>query len=123
MHAIETTATTCDMGYSLAFHNIMYSAPVGAPVLLAIESTTSTSISLTWDPPPDDQLNGVLRQFVILVEEIDTGRNFTMTSTEPQMVVGNLHPFYTYIISVCAVTIDIGPCAYYDPVQLPQDGK
>ena len=88
-----------------------------------IESPTSTSSSLTWSPPPEDQLNGVLRHYVIIIEETDTGRNTSLTSTEPQILLSNLHPFYTYNIAVCAVTTDIGPCVYFDPIQLPQDGK
>ena len=39
------------------------------------------------------------------------------------IVLSDLHPFYTYAIAVCPVTIDVGPCAHYDPIQLSQDCK
>ena len=109
--------------YQQGFDFPYQTAPDGAPVSLVIESTTSISCSLTWSPPPEDQLNGLLRHYVIIIEEVDTGRNTSLTSTEPQIALSNLHPFYTYNIAVCAVTTDIGPCVYFDPVQLPQDGK
>lgn len=44
-------------------------------------------------------------------------------SIQPQVVVGDLHPFYAYNIGVCAVTSDVGPCAYFNRIQLPEDGK
>ena len=87
-----------------------------------IGSTTSTSITLSWSPPPEDQLNGVLRHYVVIIEETDTSRNTTLTSISPQVVLSDLHPFYTYNFAVCAVTTGVGPCVYYEPVQLPQDG-
>lgn len=60
---------------------------------------------------------------MVIIEELDSGRNLTLMSIRPQIVLGDLHPFFTYIFSVCAVTVDIGPCAYFESVQLPQDGK
>ena len=60
---------------------------------------------------------------MIVVAELDSGRNFSLTSIHPQIVLGDLHPFYTYNISVCPVTVDVGPCAYFESVKLPQDGK
>lgn len=97
--------------------------PVGAPVSLMIDSTTSTSIALSWSPPPQHQLNGVLRHYVVIIREIETGRNVSLTSIHPQTVIGELHPFYTYHSAVCAVTIDTGPCGSFEPVRLSQDGK
>ena len=87
-----------------------------------IESTTSMSATLSWTSPPQHQLNGVLRNYVVIIQELSTGRNSSLTSIHPQIVLGDLHPFYMYNFSVCAVTIDIGPCEYFEPVQLPQDG-
>lgn len=89
---------------------------------LMVVSSTSTSLTLSWSPPPQDQLNGVLRHYVVIVEELDSGRNLTLTSINSQIVLADLHPFYTYRVSVCSVTLGVGPCAYFQPVQLPQEG-
>ena len=99
-----------------------HTAPVAAPVSLMIGSTTSTSTTLSWSPPPQHLLNGVLRHFVINIQEVDSGRNNSMTSIDTQFVLSGLHPFYIYNFAVCAVTVDTGPCAYFEPVQLPEDG-
>ena len=103
--------------------SVHQTAPTGAPISLLIESTTSTSVTLSWSSPPQHQLNGVLRNYVVIIQELDTGRNSSLTSIHSQIVIGDLHPFYTYNFSVCAVTTDIGPCTYFEQVQLPQDGK
>ena len=59
---------------------------------------------------------------MVISLELNTGRNSSSISIHPQIVLGDLHPFYTYNFSVCAVTTDVGPCEYFEPVQLPQDG-
>ena len=100
-----------------------FTAPLGSPVSLEILSTLSTSVMLSWRPPPEGQLNGVLRHYVLNVRELDSGRNFTLMSIDSMIVLRDLHPFYSYTIAVCPVTVDIGPCAYFEPIQLPQDGK
>ena len=98
-------------------------APIGSPVSLEVVSTSSSSVTLSWSPPPDVQLNGVLRHYILIVQELDSGRNVTLTSTDSVIVLSDLHPYYSYAIAVCPVTIDTGPCANFEPVQLPQDGK
>lgn len=98
-------------------------APIGSPVSLEIVSTLSTSVTLSWSPPSEGQLNGVLRHYVLLIQELDSGRNVTLTSINSVIVLSDLHPFYSYAIAVCPVTVDTGPCADFEPIQLPQDGK
>ena len=100
-----------------------HTAPVGSPVSLEVVSTLSTSVTLSWSPPPEGQLNGVLRHYVLTVQELDSSRNVTLMSINSMIVLSDLHPFYTYAIAVCPVTVDVGPCAHFDPIQLPQDGK
>ena len=60
---------------------------------------------------------------MLIIRELDSGRNITLMSFNSMIVLNDLHPFYTYAIAVCPVTIDIGPCANFDSILLPQDGK
>jgi len=53
--------------------------------------------------------NGVIRHYLVFVNESDTGRSFTLNSTMGNIQVGNLHPFYTYGFSIAAVTVEAGP--------------
>lgn len=73
--------------------------------------------------PPTTHHNGIIRHFVIIITEINTGSKFQLTSEATSEVVSSLHPFYTYEVVVAAVTTDIGPFSDSIVFQLPEDGK
>ena len=60
------------------------------------------------NPPPEDQ-NGIIRLYFINITEEETERQFQLTSPAPHILVGFLHPFYKYVCTVAASTVDIGP--------------
>ena len=74
-------------------------------------------------PPPQDDLNGVIRSYTILVLEVNTGNTTSYTSTETSLTVGFLHPYYQYQVSVAAVTVGQGPFSNTTTIQMPQDGE
>lgn len=76
----------------------------------------STYVELNWNAPDPSKHNGVIRFYTVLVIEEETGSNTSFTSTSTQITVTSLHPFYTYQISVAAVTVSAGP--YSPPVTL-----
>lgn len=76
-----------------------------------------------WESPPEEDINGVLRQFVIRVLEHETGRIITNTSSYEQITLLELHPHYTYSVSVAAETINTGPFSNNITIQLAEDGK
>ena len=87
----------------------MLTAPSSPPVMLTFSNITDTSFSLVWqNPPPEDQ-NGIIRLYFINITEEETGRQFQLTSSAPHILVEFLHPFYTYVCTVAASTVDIGP--------------
>ena len=92
------------------------------PVNLAYTNLTSTSVTLTWQPPPDDSHNGIIRHYIVQGRE-ETGVSFMSTTIDTQISFGILHPYYIYNFTVSAVTISPGP--YSDPltVQALEDGK
>lgn len=98
-------------------------APTAPPDSVMHLVVTPTSVTLTWIPPPSNETNGVIRQYVLFVIEEDTGRNFTLTSTVTELIVGNLHPFYTYHFAVSAFTVAAGPYTQQYTIQTEQDGK
>ena len=62
-----------------------------------------------WQNPlPEDQ-NGIIRLYFINITEEETGRQLQLTSSAPHILVEFLHPFYTYVCTVAASTVDIGP--------------
>ena len=86
-------------------------APRSEPSNITGTALNSTHIYLTWDPPPPEDINGVIREYRINVTEGETG-NLLQYTTNPdtrELVVGRLHPYYTYHCTVGAYTVEVGP--------------
>ena len=80
-------------------------------------------MTLSWNPPETSQQNGVIRSYIVIVKEEETGRSFSVNSTNTELSIGNLHPFYTYHFTVAAVTVSQGPFTYDYVLQTLEDGK
>lgn len=80
-------------------------------------------VELSWIAPPTINHNGIIRYFVIIVTEINTGYKFQLTAEATSEVVSSLHPFYTYEVVVAAVTTERGPFSDSLVFQLPEDGE
>ena len=52
----------------------------------------------------------------------ETGTLLQLTSQTTALHISNLHPFYTYTLTVAAVTIGPGPYGLMLTVQMPEDG-
>ena len=98
------------------------SAPTSPPTNLTVEEFTSDSISLSWNPPPFEEQNGLIRQYFLIITRIDTGMSFQQTSNATETTILSLHPFSTYIVAVAAETIDVGLFSESIVVSLPEDG-
>ena len=84
---------------------------------------TETSFTLTWQPPSFEGSNGVIRQYIIQVLEVDTGITFMEISNLTELTLEGLHPFYSYSCRIAAETIGVGPFSNPVTVQLNEDGK
>ena len=84
---------------------------------------TDVSFTLSWQPPPFEGSNGVIRLYVIQVLEVDTGTLLTETSNITEITLEGLHPFYSYSCRIAAETIGLGPFSMPITVQLNENGK
>lgn len=107
---------------TLVFTIYVYVAPTAPPSRLYIVSYTSTTISLTWEPPPAEHVNGILRHYTVGYLEQDTVLEFSVISNTTSLQLMDLHPYFTYIIRVRAETVSPGPFSYSQSVRLPEDG-
>lgn len=83
---------------------------------------TSTSLTLSWFPP--EEQNGVIRHYIVVVHEVNTGTNFTyQAQSHLSFSIGDLHPYYTYQINVFAVTVEVGPASLDHNITTLQDSK
>ena len=102
---------------------LLHSAPIVAPQHLTA-SKNSTSLTLSWNPPPFEDTNGLIQHYTILVTEMDTNSSFSpMDSFTTQITINNLHPYYVYRCMVSAYTVGFGPYSQPITVQLNQEGE
>ena len=83
----------------------------------------SSSLIITWLDIPFHEANGIILYYVVNVTVIDSSENFYEETEDTVLELNELHPFYTYIISVSAFTIGYGPFSSEVSVTLPQDGN
>ena len=87
-------------------------------------SLNSTSVQLSWDPPPADQQNGIITDYYINMTEVETGVTVQLTVTSATtLLVSTLHPYYVYNFFISAATVvGQGPYSTLFSVQTPEDG-
>ncbi|XP_051485217.1 roundabout homolog 2 isoform X3 [Apus apus] len=84
-------------------------APSAAPqsvTVLTVGNHNSTSISISWDPPPPDHQNGVIQEYKIwcLGNETRFHINKTVDAAIRSVVIGGLYPGIQYRVEVAAST-------------------
>ena len=111
---------------SLLHHHIHTpsTAPSAAPENATASSLTSSSFFLDWDPPPIEQQNGVIRNYTVSVELLGNATAYNITTNDTEYSFTTLLPFYTYRITVAAVSEPgMGPASPAIDVVLPESGK
>ena len=98
-------------------------APSSSPTNIAVANASSDSFLLSWDPPPVEDVNGVIRHYMTRVTEVETGRTFYVTTNITVLELNGLHPFYTYTSAVAAQTVALGPYSSAMSVRLGEEGK
>ncbi|KAL6099014.1 robo2 [Pungitius sinensis] len=81
-------------------------APPQQVTVLTVGSQNSTSISVSWDPPPSDQQNGIIQEYKIwcLANETRFHVNKSVDATIRSVVVGGLQTGVQYHVEVAACT-------------------
>ena len=85
-------------------------------------AVNSTTIHLQWQPPLLTGRNGVIRSYLINITVVETGTTLQLTSQTNARNLSGLHPYYTYILTVAAVTIGPGPYGLVLTIRMPEDG-
>ena len=119
MNSFLTTTFTSACNHVLHCPTVV---PSSAPVRFQGTTVNSTTIQLYWDPPPLADQNGVIRSCLINVTVVETGSFFRNTSETTALNISSLHPYYTYNITVAAVTIGPGPYGAVLTIRMPEDG-
>ncbi|XP_075053190.1 roundabout homolog 2 isoform X7 [Mixophyes fleayi] len=82
------------------------SAPPQSVTVLTVGSNNSTSISVSWDPPPSDHQNGIIQDYRIwcLGNETRFHVNKTVDAAIRSVVIGGLFSGIQYRVEVAAST-------------------
>ncbi|CAB1352802.1 unnamed protein product, partial [Coregonus sp. 'balchen'] len=82
------------------------SAPPQQVTVLTVGNHNSTSISVSWDPPPTDHQNGIIQEYKIwcLANETHFHVNKTVDAAIRSVVVGGLQAGVQYRVEVAAGT-------------------
>ncbi|XP_042312910.1 roundabout homolog 2 isoform X8 [Sceloporus undulatus] len=82
------------------------SAPPQSVTVLTVGNHNSTSISISWDPPPPDHQNGIIQEYKIwcLGNETKFHINKTVDAAIRSVVIGGLYPGIQYRVEVAAST-------------------
>ena len=104
--------------------SLVHLAPSGSPTNVNGTAVSSTIIQLSWDPPLSYLQNGLIQSYNITVLEVDTNTTLYITQDTSRSTISitDLHPHYTYKLSVAAYTVDIGPASSVYVTTL-QDGR
>ena len=119
------TAYTIDRGPYSSVVTVLTdeSVPIATPQEVTASEVTSAYLTLTWNPPPFEETNGIIRYYMVRVSEIETGTSFFVTSNDTEITVPDLHPYFTYECNIAAFTIDLGPYSNAITIQLLEEGK
>ena len=84
------------------------------PQNVKVISVNATSLQVQWNPILSSLTNGLIVSYSINVTEIESGIIIDMINvSQHTFVIGNLHPYYNYKISVAGSTvIGTGPYAH-----------
>lgn len=114
---VESFVKLCSCATSLV-------GPSAPPQHLLGHAVDAHSVLLSWDPPPLEHQNGVIRHYFLNISAPALNDYRTEVSTLNSITIHNLRPFTTYYFSVAAATtIANGPFSVSVEVQTPEDGK
>lgn len=109
-----------------ACHHQTFFPPVpdAPPQEVEANATNSRTLVLTWEPPDNNDRNGIIIKYTINITELETNLPFDfIIGNTTRLTVPGLHPFYRYSYTVAAETvIGLGPDSTTRVFQMPEDG-
>ena len=94
----------------LSIYNCCITGPSAPPQNVTTKVISSASISVSWDPPPIGDQNGVITNYSIIIANLNRTNSSTIVVTNTSFTAVDLEEFEAYNISVAAMTaIGLGP--------------
>lgn len=111
----------------MAFH-FFFSVPSRSPINVTAFKTSSTSINVTWEPVPDDHVNGIVLEYRLFYKQADKAindlSNLTVNSSIFDIEINGLKFYTKYELRLLAFTM-VGDGNISEPVycMTDEDGK
>ena len=97
--------------------------PSEPPANVSVTSLNATTALASWSPPLPEHRNGIVQGYTVRVVGVHTREDFTTSVNATESVIGSLHPFYSYKMTVAAITISHGPFSNPVTVEMPPLGE
>ena len=98
--------------------------PSAVPQNVTIELVLSRSFTISWQPPADEDQNGLITHYTVLTTDLATDDTTVLNTTDTISIVSDLIPFTTYEVTVAAHTsAGRGPFSVTQTVQTLEAGK
>ena len=94
------------------------------PTMVELTSVDAFQIHVTWNPPPEKSLHGILRNFAIewrVSGEIVSSMNLSADQNSHRLT--NLKPFTEYDVRIAAVTVARGPFSDWSTSRTKEAGE
>lgn len=88
--------------------SLLLTAPSSPPASFEAVVLSATAISFTWEPPPVEFHNGIIRRYLVVLDSQDLSIKIRAYTSETSITVSNLHPYTVYLCTVAAETILTG---------------
>ena len=110
--------------YLTCIYQTLSTAPTSPPLNLSVVASTSTSVTLSWAPPPTQYQNGVIMGYTLQVFNAQQSLLRETNISSNGSTVNSLLPFTTYLFRVAAMTVvGRGPYSEYLTVLTKEDGR
>ena len=109
---------------TLLVYLLLSAVPSGPPLNIHELSSSPSTVILEWDPPLQEDRNGVITGYLVNITEVESGKEFQFSSSTNSLSIDSLTPFTTYTCVIAATTIvGHGPYSNTIVVLTPEDGK
>ena len=99
-------------------------APSGFPQDVSVGSISSRNAELSWNPLLQEERNGVITGYVIVISRHGTESQSVLTSFNNTIGLDTLNPYTAYTVTVAATTsVGVGPPSTQLRFMTAEDGK
>jgi hypothetical protein len=104
-HTPLTNTTSYFMKNNIPYYLISFLAPDDPPLNVTVTAETSSSLSVTWEPPEKDKRNGIIVSYTVCISHEESKPCFRQYTTKKKMIViDNLIDSTKYYVRVLAST-------------------